>query len=60
MSSTDPQFGENITCGSLSDEATLNELVGEVGQVQTDCVGQYCSVLIHDNNVGLENKKSLK
>ena len=46
--STDPQFGENFTCSSLSDEATLNELVGEVGQIQTDCVRHCCSVLIQE------------
>ena len=31
-------FCEYISRGSLSDETTLNELVGEMYQIQADCV----------------------
>ena len=38
-------FGEYISRGSLSDKTIFNELVGEVYQIQADCVREYTDVL---------------
>ena len=45
-------FSKYISRGSLSDESTLNELVGEVYQIQADCVRDFDDVIVdHGDNI---------
>ena len=45
-------FGEYILRGSLSNKTTLNELVGEVHQIQADCVREYANVTVdHSDDI---------